>query len=111
MLSRSEEDPAAPVAVRRVEAVFERDSALLDITVAGHIISTTGEHPFYAKGRGWVSGANLSAGDQLSSADGAWTAIESISPHPRTAPVYNVRVADFHTYFVGSPTWPFSVWA
>src|SRR5262249_23944282 len=26
-------------------------------------------------------------------------------------PVYNVRVADFHTYFVGCEEWGFSVWA
>src|SRR5262249_25497995 len=28
-----------------------------------------------------------------------------------TAPVYNLRVADYHTYFVGNREWSFSVWA
>ena len=27
------------------------------------------------------------------------------------ATVYNLRVADYHTYFVGSREWGFSVWA
>jgi hypothetical protein len=27
------------------------------------------------------------------------------------APVYNLRIADYHTYFVGADDWGFSVWA
>jgi len=39
------------------------------------------------------------------------TVVENIRPTPRSVPVYNLRIADWHTYFVGSEEWGFSVWA
>jgi hypothetical protein len=36
--------------------------------------------------------------------------VDSVTPTARTAQVYNLRVADDHTYFVGSTSWGFSVW-
>ena len=31
--------------------------------------------------------------------------------HRRDATVYNLRVADYHTYFVGDESWGFTLWA
>ncbi len=52
----------------------------------------------------------LVAGDELRSDDGRWACVDSLSSGD-PAPVYNLRVADYHTYFVGSRYWGFSVWA
>jgi len=37
--------------------------------------------------------------------------VESVTEGEGLAPVYNLRVAEHHTYFVGSRDWGFSVWA
>ena len=34
-----------------------------------------------------------------------------MSPTRRDAKVYNLRVADYHTYFVGDASWGFALWA
>jgi hypothetical protein len=37
--------------------------------------------------------------------------VEAVRNLGEEAPVYNLRVADYHTYFVGRSKWGFSVWA
>ena len=111
VLSSPEGDANGPVAARRVEEVFHRDSPLYDIQVGGRLIRTTPEHPFYVEGKGWTPAKSLVAGDLLRSHDGRWLPVESARISGEVAPVYNLRVADDHTYFVGSAEeWGFSVW-
>ena len=53
----------------------------------------------------------ITAGCQyLRSHDGTWKAVESVEETNDRQTVYNVSVADYHTYFVGSEDWGFSVW-
>jgi hypothetical protein len=47
----------------------------------------------------------------VSSHDGQWTSVEEVRDTGKYEKVYNLRVADFHTYFVGDTSWGFSVWA
>ena len=110
ILSRSESDPEAPVESRTVEKIFIRQSPILAIRVRGREIRTTGEHPFYALERGWICANELKPGDQLSSNDGQWVTVEAVTDLDEVATVYNLRVSDYHTYFVGSRAWGFSVW-
>ncbi len=42
---------------------------------------------------------------------GEWLEVESIESTGRFDTVYNFRVADWHTYFVGDSSWGFSAWA
>jgi len=58
-----------------------------------------------------VPAAQLQPGDLLSSHDGQWVPVEEVYDTGEPETVYNLRVADFHTYFVGSEEWGFSVWA
>jgi RHS repeat-associated protein len=110
VLSSPEDDPNGPVVAKRVEKVFERSSVLFDLHVAGKLIRTTAEHPFYVRGKGWTAAKSLVAGDLLRSHDGQWLAVESANDSGEVAPVYNMRVEEYHTYFVGSAEWGFSVW-
>jgi hypothetical protein len=48
---------------------------------------------------------------RLLSYDGQWVPVEEAYATGEYAAVYNLRLADFHTYFVGSEDWGFSVWA
>jgi hypothetical protein len=36
--------------------------------------------------------------------------VEEVSEPREVVTVYNFRVADFHTYFVGTPAWKFAIW-
>ena len=110
VLSAPEDDPSAPVAARRVEEVFERSSVVFDLQVGGRLIRTTPEHPFYVQGKGWTAAKSLAPGDLLRSHDGKWVPVESARSAREVAPVYNMRIEEYHTYFVGSAKWGFSVW-
>jgi len=94
-----------------VEEVFQRVSPLIELRVGGRAIKTTVEHPFYVEGKSWIKAAALSPGDLLRSHDGRSITLESISPTEGIAEVYNLRIAEYHTYFVGSDGWGFDVWA
>jgi RHS repeat-associated protein len=111
ILSRAEDDPVGPVEARRVEAVFVRVAPLWVLRVGGRVIRTTAEHPFYVRGKGWIAAKELEAGMELASHDGQWVVLEEVADAGEVATVYNLRISEFHTYFVGSREWGFSVWA
>jgi hypothetical protein len=91
--------------------VFVRLGRVLHLHVGDRVIRTTGEHPFYVWGRGWLPCVEMQPGDLLSSHDGRWVAVEEVYDTGEWETVYNLRVAEHHTYFVGSQEWGFSVWA
>jgi hypothetical protein len=53
----------------------------------------------------------LKVGDRLLSESGAWVTVEVVEDTGIWSTVYNLRVAEYHTYFVGCDEWGFSVWA
>jgi len=61
--------------------------------------------------RGWTLAGELKPGDQLASLDGPWLAVESVLDSGLLTTVYNFRVSNSHTYFVGTDAWGFAVWA
>lgn len=107
VLSRDEDDPYGKVQAKAVLEVFTHDSELLQLWVAGRIVGTTAEHPFWVVGRGWLP----AKGDRLLAPDGATLPVDQVTRTRRRERVYNLRVADFRTYFVGCREWGFSVWA
>jgi hypothetical protein len=74
------------------------------------VIETTVEHPFYTTKRGWQNGCDLRVGDQLVGHDGRTTGIDRVTRTERAVTVYNFRVEEDHTYYVGGDDWGFSVW-
>ncbi len=108
---RDDDDPSAPLELKSVEQVFERWARVLEVNLPGGVsIGTTAEHPFWVVGKGWVWAGDLVPGDQLLGEDGQEVTVESIAQTEQFEKVYNLRVADNHTYFVGSDGWGFSVW-
>jgi intein/homing endonuclease len=75
------------------------------------LIKTTGEHPFYVESRGWLPAKELSVGDMLATLDGQFVPVTSVRATEEFVQVYNFRIADHHTYFVGDENWRFDVWA
>lgn len=68
--------------------------------VAGSTITASEGHHFWVSGTGWSKTRELAAGQPIHTATGM-SRIESAAFESQPAPVYNLVVADFHTYFVG----------
>jgi len=108
---RDDDDLSAPLQLKPVEQVFERWARVLEVHLPGGVsIGTTAEHPLWVVGKGWVWAGDLVPGDHLLGEDGQEVAVENITQTEQYEKVYNLRVADSHTYLVGSDGWGFSVW-
>ncbi len=62
-------------------------------------ITTIGYHRFWRPGIGWTQANDLKVGDHTRVLDGVMT-VTKVEPGP-VVPVYNLDVADHHTFFVG----------
>lgn len=72
---------------------------LVKVVFGGEALQSSGGHPFWVAGEGWVKARNLKPGARLHTVDGT---SEVWSVHPTGCEeTYNLVVADFHTYFVG----------
>jgi RHS repeat-associated protein len=111
VLSAPEDNPEGLIQPRQVEEVFTKYSPLLNLHFGGQVIRTTPEHPFWVRGRGWTAAHQLMTGDYLRSNDDRWVVLEQVIGEQESAPVYNICVAEYHTYFVGRANWGFAVWA
>lgn len=110
VIARPEHEPTADTRPQVVEQVFKLKAPVLDLTVDGQLIQTTVEHPFHVNGTGWVAANQLKPGDQLVGHNDVLATVESVEETHREADVYNMRVANDHTYFVGEASWSFSLW-
>lgn len=111
LLSRPEHDPDGRAVAKAVEEVFVNTGRVLELRVGGRAIETTPEHPFFVEEKGWVEAGQLRPGDVLVGHGGGRVEVEGVRDTGEYATVYNLRVADWHTYYVGSPEWGFDVWA
>lgn len=109
--SRDENDPDGPIEFKQVEEIFRPIGRIWHVHVEGRVVRTTGEHPFYVDGLGWVPARLLLPGYLCRSHTGRMAAVEDVFDTGVEEDVYNCRVADYHTYFVGGDEWQFTVWA
>ncbi|MBP2355967.1 hypothetical protein JOF29_007077 [Kribbella aluminosa] len=88
----------------RVTEVFEHSDDVIDLEVAGDVVTTTANHPFWdATDQRFEPAAELDRGDQVQSADGRRFTIgglKTTTTHRATA--YNLSVEGIHTYHVGA---------
>jgi hypothetical protein len=77
-------------------------SELVTLDAGKQKITTSAGHVFWVSGEGWVMARNVKPGTELHGLEGTVQLSESETAEFR--PAYNVVVADFHTYFVGSKT-------
>ncbi len=111
VLSRNEHDPNGLVEWKRVEETFERLGRVWNLDVEGKRIKTTGEHPFFEQVKDWTNAQDLRIGDKLLTREGTWQIVTNIEDTNTYETVYNLRVADWHTYFVGDDNWGWGLWA
>ncbi len=80
------------------------DPVVVRLTIGGEVIETTPDHPFHVAGT-WVAAGDLSVGDMISSASGMPGAVTRIETRTEPQTMYNLTVAQAHTYFVGNGQW------
>lgn len=93
----------AQVKEELVTAISNREaSKLVEIcTDEGDQIITTVDHLWYVENIGWKRAGDLKVGEQLRSLDGTKNIVSSVISQEKTAIVYNMTVANSHTYYVG----------
>ena len=106
-----EDDPNGPIVPCRVEEVFSNTAAVIRLNISGQVIRTTPQHRIYIKDRGWIDASLAKPGELFRTRENAWLPIDAIEDRGEIVPVYNFRIANYHTYFVGDPSWGFSLWA
>lgn len=93
---------------RQVTKIFAHDSQRLHrVTVLdiGNDIEesfgVTANHPIYVENAGWTRAENLKFWNALVNRDFANLLVQRVEAMEESAPVYNLEVDEFHTYFVG----------
>ena len=87
-----------------LETYVRETSELVHITVNGEEIVSTHDHPYYVNKKGFVSAELLWIGAELIDKNGNVFQVEQIYREKlddESEKVYNFKVEDYHTYFVG----------
>ncbi|WP_229738271.1 polymorphic toxin-type HINT domain-containing protein, partial [Isoptericola cucumis] len=104
--------------LQTVAETFVRTTTTLHhLTIGGHVVTTTDEHPFMVQNMGWILARDLQPGDLLltpDTGDGTGTVtldsihIEQRDPDATDGPVtvYNFHVETHHNYYVLAGTLP-----
>jgi hypothetical protein len=99
----AKDDVTGEVAYKEVEILIERTvDEVYNLTFGNEIISTTEEHPFWIIGKGWTKARELQIGDLLTTSDGQEIAIANIEVQKKRTKVHNLKVKDFHTFYVSN---------
>lgn len=80
----------------------EQEYQIVTLTLTnGEILQATADHPFYIQGKGWNPAASLKIGQVLQLYNGTTIVIEEVSTSQYTEKVYNLSVANAHTFYIG----------
>jgi hypothetical protein len=75
-------------------------AAIFEIDLGNETVRSTGGHPFWVSGQGWVKARDLQSGMPIHTVDGVIT-VKSVKQNG-TAVTHNLIVADNSNYFVGN---------
>ncbi|WP_044640089.1 polymorphic toxin-type HINT domain-containing protein [Risungbinella massiliensis] len=88
-------------AYKAVQWLFEKKvKEVYKLYIGKEVIETTGEHPFWIQGKGWVQAKDLKSGDEVEDDEGKILVIWNIEREKKETTVYNISVEDFHTFYV-----------
>ncbi len=98
-------DPHGPVSLCTVAEVFRHGPRhVINAHVAnGEVLRVSPLHPFWVVDRGWTPAGQLKLGDPLLSPTGKRVGVTEVFDNGEIEPVFNLHVANAHTYFVGTP--------
>ncbi|TWT33546.1 Serpin (serine protease inhibitor) [Posidoniimonas corsicana] len=110
VLARNEHLLEGPVEPRVVEATRHGEAEILELHLGRRVIRTTELHPFFVEGQGWLPAAEISSGDRLACDRGGAIAVSYVQRTGKVEAVFNLRVAEHRTFFIGEDDWGFGVW-
>ncbi|MCL2137600.1 MAG: polymorphic toxin-type HINT domain-containing protein [Coriobacteriia bacterium] len=86
-----------------IKTFINEASELVHVLAGGEEIIATADHPFYVAGKGWTAAADLAKGSTLLLQGDSRVIVDGITLDSLDEPVavYNLEVADWHTYHVG----------
>jgi hypothetical protein len=87
------------------DVISHTDPSILQVTIAGEVLETTAEHPFYTWERGWVGVGELRIGEHVHRANDGYGIVQAVVVVRHARPMYNLTVAVAHTFFVGQGRW------
>jgi hypothetical protein len=97
-------DPeTSELGARRVSALISGtgEKTLVTVTTAqGKVVATEGHLFWNPESHAWVTAGDLVVGDALLLLDGTTSAVIAVSTATAESTVYNITVADLHTYYV-----------
>ena len=83
-----------------LQTMVREADALVELQVGADTVQATPEHPFWANGA-WTEAGDLVKGDELLRSDGLTMPVGQVTHRTeQPATVYNLEVADWHTYLV-----------
>ncbi|MFE9881942.1 RICIN domain-containing protein [Streptomyces sp. NPDC005784] len=104
-LVRATDPQSGRLYTRPVTDTMRHDTRrLVDITLAGGVISSTRGHRFFAKARGWTPVSALRVGDSLRTPDGTFRIVTALKDRSDLPPreVYDLTVDGVHTFYVST---------
>ena len=95
------QEETGDLALKPVTQTMRREAdALVELQIGADAVRATPEHPFWANGA-WKVAGMLAVGDELMRSDGLVMPVRAVTHHTeKTVAVYNLEVADWHTYLV-----------
>ncbi len=107
VLCRDHENPGGELLKRKIVRVFH-NAPKPTVRISARCVSgdetlqlqSTGDHPFYVPGSGWIPVRNLGPGMELLGAEGRRFIVTNLEPSPDPVPVFNLEVEGTHTYYV-----------
>lgn len=87
------------------DTIKHEDKTIVHLVLDNEKITTTPEHPFYTKEKGWVNAIDLKTDMHVRKADGSYGAVKSVTTEDAPREMYNLTVDTAHTYFVGNGKW------
>ena len=81
------------------------DNELVILWIDDERIVTTPNHPFMTADGGWIPAGELVQGSRVHQRDGAWGVVSHTSKLKLWQSMYNLEVAEAHTFFVGATGW------
>ena len=87
------------------DVIVHTDPTQVHLLLDGELLETTPEHPFYTLERGWVDAGDLWVGAHIRQADGSYGQVQFLAVEREDQVMYNLTVAEAHTFFVGAQRW------
>lgn len=100
----SEDEISGKVEAKKVIHAFSKHTTLVvSLHLSnGETLEATGDHPFYVQGKGWTPARECGVGTSIITRAGPSVQVTGLRVVDKPQVVYNLKVDEGHSYFVGN---------